>query len=97
MGDAPVDETPPEPGLTALQAPMEGCFWSRPGPGGAPFVQEGMMMKGSNGRTNRVMKTFSPVRATFLACWWAGPLAMEMGCEPANRSDGSVLLDFMVL
>ena len=76
VGDAPVDETPPEPGLTALQAPMEGCFWSRPGPGEKPFVQEGMMIeKGQTVGLIEVMKTFSPVRASIsgvLVGWATG-------------------------
>ena len=58
------DEAAPEPGLASLRAPMEGCFWSRPGPGEAPFIQKGMTIeKGQTVGLIEVMKTFSPVRA----------------------------------
>lgn len=64
--DATADVPPPEdvPGATAVRAPMEGSFWSRPGPTDPIFAPPGTKVgAGDTVGLVEVMKTFTPIKA----------------------------------
>ena len=53
------------PGATAVRAPMEGAFWTRPGPTDAAFAPPGTRVGvGDTVGLVEVMKTFTPIRAS---------------------------------
>jgi len=78
----PVTSPAPEPGLVAVQAVMDGSFWSRPAAGAEPFVVAGDPVRaGDPVGLVEVMKTFSPIRAPSDGEWVPGSVDDGDGIE----------------
>ena len=76
---------PPEPGLIAVAAPMEGTVWQRPAPDQPPFRAPGdPVAVGDTLALIEVMKTFSPIRATVAGELAAWAVAEGAGVEPGQ-------------
>ena len=83
------DVAPPVdvPGATAVRAPMEGSFWSRPGPTDPVFAPPGTVVTaGETIGLVEVMKTFTPIRSPI-----AGTVVSWRLEDGAPISEGEVI------